>query len=37
MQLLGIKDALEGNEKIPDIDPDSIIATYEGHSIFSIF
>lgn len=29
--------ALESSQKVPEIDPQSIISTYEGHTIFSLF
>lgn len=36
-ELSKIQEALDARQKIPDIDLDTILSTYEGHTIFSIF
>lgn len=36
-QLDTVMKAVDKNQKINQIDPESIVCTYEGHTIFSIF
>ena len=36
-QLLSVYEAIDSNKKIDQIDPESILCTFEGHTIFSIF
>ena len=35
--LLSVYEAIDSNKKIDQIDPESILCTFEGHTIFSIF
>ena len=37
VQLLEINEALENELRIPDIEMKSILATFEGHTLFSIY
>ena len=37
LQLKAINEALQARAKLPDIDPATILSTFEGHTIFSIY
>ena len=36
-ELVQIVEALEARQKMPEIDPQTIICQFEGHTIFSLF